>query len=109
MDGFKKAGCDSHLLVKIMRLIKNTKDPLEKIELFNDYLERVQKQHLASLMNNDLRSLNAQFAAKYIDQVCMYVCVFFQLRCHRFDGGVLPRLCRFATTSATTSASSSGR
>ena len=69
MDGFKKAGCDSHLLMKIMRLIKNTKDGLEKIELFNDYLERVQKQHLASLMNNDLRSLNAQFAAKYIDQV----------------------------------------
>ena len=75
MEGLKRAGCDAHLLIRIMRLIRSTKDSVEKIELFNDYIDKLIRQHLGSMMNNDMRSTNAQFAAKYIDQVCVCVCV----------------------------------
>lgn len=69
MEGLKRAGCDAHLLIRIMRLIRSTKDSVEKIELFNDYIDKLIRQHLGSMMNNDMRSTNAQFAGKYIDQV----------------------------------------
>lgn len=71
MDGLKRAGCDAHLYVRFMRLIRGTKDPLEKIELFNDYIEKTIEQHIGSLLNNEMHSLSAQFAAEYINQVCI--------------------------------------
>ena len=53
-----------------MSVVRNTQDPYEKLDLFNDYLDRIIRQHACCMMNNDIRSTHASFAAKYIEQVC---------------------------------------
>jgi hypothetical protein len=68
MDALKKSGCESHMLNSIMNVVRNTQDSYEKLDLFNDYLQRVTRQHMSSVMNNDLQSTHAMFTAKYIEQ-----------------------------------------
>jgi hypothetical protein len=68
MDALKKSGCESHMLNRIMNVVRNTTDAYEKLDLFNDYLQRITRQHMSSVMNNDLRSTHAMFTAKYIEQ-----------------------------------------
>lgn len=109
MDAFRKAGCDAHLLNRIMGVVRNAKgmcfcfksfcflpkrafqcwstvasntvfqtsahaDYHEKFELFNDYLERIVRQHISGILNNDLRSSHALFTAKYVEQAKDDVC-----------------------------------
>jgi hypothetical protein len=68
MDALKKSGCESHMLNRIMNVVRNTQGAYEKLDLFNDYLQRIIRQHMSSVMNNDLRSTHAMFTAKYIEQ-----------------------------------------
>jgi hypothetical protein len=49
-------------------------DSCEKFDLFNDYLERIVRQHISGILNNDLRSSHALFTAKYIEQAKDDVC-----------------------------------
>jgi hypothetical protein len=74
MNGFKCAGCHSDMYKRMMKVVASSKDPVEKILLFNDYLGRVIRQHISSVLNNDLRSHNALFAVKYIEQARFTVC-----------------------------------
>lgn len=69
MEGFKKAECDAHLLQRIMGVVRNTRNSVQKITLFNDYLRRVARQHISSVLNNDLRSNHALYTVKYLEQV----------------------------------------
>ena len=74
MNGFKCAGCHSDMYKRMMKVVASSKDPVEKILLFDDYLGRVIRQHISSVLNNDLRSHNALFAVKYIEQARFTVC-----------------------------------
>lgn len=100
LDAFKQAGCDSHLLTRcvlcpsmqsqlerliliispwrgtrIMQVVRGPTQSLEdKVELLNDYISRLIQHHLESLENNDFRSKNGQFAAKYIKQARGTLC-----------------------------------
>lgn len=68
MEGFKKAGSDMHLLDRIMNVIRNTKDHVQKVQLFDDYVRRVIRQHVSSVLNNELRSNHALYTVKYLEQ-----------------------------------------
>jgi hypothetical protein len=68
MEGFKMAGCDMHLLDRIMKVVRNTKDGPDKIQLFDDYVRRITRQHISSVLNNDLRSNHALYTARYLEQ-----------------------------------------
>ncbi len=74
MEGFKKAGCDAHLLDRIMNVVRSTDALPDKIDVFEGYIERVIRQHKSSVLNNDLRSNNALYAIKYIESVKDCVC-----------------------------------
>jgi hypothetical protein len=74
MNSFKSAGCHMHMLKRIMDVVTNTKDPVRKIAMFNDYLARIIRQHVSSVLNNDLRSSNALNAVRYIEQARFTVC-----------------------------------
>jgi hypothetical protein len=74
MDGFKKAGCDAHLLDRIMGVVRNTNDYAEKIDLFDDHLVRIVRQHVSGVLNNDLRSNHALYTVKYVEQAKQDVC-----------------------------------
>ena len=63
-----------HMLKRIMDVVTNTKDPVRKIAMFNDYLARIIRQHVSSVLNNDLRSSNALNAVRYIEQARFTVC-----------------------------------
>lgn len=47
---------------------------MRKLRLFNEYLQRILRQHISSLLNNDLRSNHALYTAKYLEQAKFEVC-----------------------------------
>jgi hypothetical protein len=60
---------------RIMQVVRGPTQSLEdKVELLNDYISRLIQHHLESLENNDFRSKNGQFAAKYIKQARGTLC-----------------------------------
>ena len=69
-----RAGCDAHLYERIVGVMRNTKDNAQKLRLFSEYLQRILRQHISSLLNNDLRSNHALYTAKYIEQAKFTVC-----------------------------------
>lgn len=59
MDGFRKAGCDSHLYNRVIEVVRNCQDPVGKVHFLNDFYERVARQHVSSVLNKELRSSHA--------------------------------------------------
>ena len=49
-------------------------DNVMKLRLFSEYLQRILRQHISSLLNNDLRSNHALYTAKYLEQAKFDVC-----------------------------------
>ncbi len=74
MEGFRIAGCDLHILNRVMEVIRSTKDSVKKVAQFYDYLRRVHKQHVSSVLNNELLSNNAKYAVTYLEQAKGEVC-----------------------------------
>lgn len=74
MAGFKYAGCELHTYNSVMDVIRSTKDSVRKIRQFQNYLRRVHKQHISSVLNNELCSSNALYAVTYLEQAKYTVC-----------------------------------
>lgn len=74
LDGFRKAGSDSHLYNKMMEVVRSCKDPCGKIHFLNDFYERITRQHISSILNKEVRSNHAVHQVKYIEQCKHHVC-----------------------------------
>ena len=59
MDGFRKAGSDSHMYNQMMEFVRSCEDPVGKIDFLNDFYERITRQHISSVLNKELRSNHA--------------------------------------------------
>lgn len=91
MEGIRRAGCDAHLHERIMGVVRSTGSPSRKLKLFTEYLQRIMRQHISSVLNNDLRSNHALYTIKYLElakfQVCACLCVYDL--CFSFLAGVV--------------------
>ena len=74
MEGIRRAGCDAHLHERILGVMRNTRDYVQKLRLFSEYLQRIMRQHISSVLNNDLRSNHALYTVKYLEQGKFHVC-----------------------------------
>lgn len=54
--------------------MRNAKDNVQKLRLFSEYLQRIMRQHISSVLNNDLRSNHALYTVKYLEQAKYDVC-----------------------------------
>jgi hypothetical protein len=74
MEGIRRAGCDSHLYDRIANVMRNCPDNVQKLQLFSEYVQRILRQHVSSVLNNDLRSNHALYTVKYLEQAKFGVC-----------------------------------
>ena len=83
-----RAGCDAHLYERIVGVMRNTMDNAQKLRLFSEYLQRILRQHISSLLNNDLRSNHALYTAKYLEQAKFTVCRDLRYLIHHIAPGM---------------------
>ncbi len=74
MEGIRHAGCDAHLYERIANVMRSCKNNVQKLNLFSEYLQRILRQHISSVLNNDLRSNHALYTVKYLELAKFDVC-----------------------------------
>lgn len=96
MDGFRKAGSDSHMYNQMMEFVRSCEDPVGKIDFLNDFYERITRQHISSVLNKELRSNHA------LHQVCLLLSFLFHGFFNFFSKSRSSTLSNASTGSATT-------
>jgi hypothetical protein len=74
LEAFFSAGCHTHQMTKMLRVLRGIADPVQLFNLYREYIECSQHQFKSIALNNSLHSNHSFHTIKYIDATEERVC-----------------------------------
>jgi hypothetical protein len=74
LDAFYAAGCYTQQMTKMLRVLRGIQDPVQKFNLYREYIDCSQHQFKSLVLNGSLHSNHAFHTVKYIDVTEARVC-----------------------------------
>jgi hypothetical protein len=74
LDAFYVAGCHTQQMTKMLRVLRAMEDPVQKFDLYREYIDCSQHQFKSLVLNESLRSNHEFHTVKYINMTESMVC-----------------------------------